>query len=92
MLLLLFFKINLFKKILAETLSECQAVLVHIRTDILLVLVWVQTVCKGYQQTTKVTTGKERGKTNGIFYKKFDTVISQTDSGWSMSILRGHRL
>ena len=27
---------------------------VQIRTDVLLVLIWVQTVCKGYQQATKV--------------------------------------
>ena len=30
-----------------------------IRTDILSVLIWVQTVCNGYQQTTKVATSKE---------------------------------
>ena len=38
-----FFKIN-FKKNLSGTLSECQTVLIQIRTDILSVLVWVQTV------------------------------------------------
>ena len=32
------------------------------RTNILSVLVWVQTVCKGSQQTTKVAAGKERVK------------------------------
>ena len=26
------------------------------------VLIWVQTVCKGYQQTTKVAASKERDK------------------------------
>ena len=31
-------------------------------TDILSVLIWVQTVCKGYQQMTKVATSKERVK------------------------------
>ena len=43
-----FFKINFFKK-----LKECQTVWIQIRTDVLLVLIWVQTVCKGYQQATK---------------------------------------
>ena len=33
----------------------------HIRTDILPVLIWVQTVCKGYQQTTKDVSKKETG-------------------------------
>ena len=48
------------------TLSECQTVWIQIRTDILLVLIWVQTVCKGYQQTTwKVAASKERVK-NGL--------------------------
>ena len=28
--------------------------------DVLLVMLWVQTVCKGYQQKTKVTASKER--------------------------------
>ena len=32
------------------------------RVDILLVLILVQTVCKGYQQTEKVATNKERVK------------------------------
>ena len=36
---------------------------IQIRTDILSVLIWVQTVCKGYQQTTKVAARKERVKT-----------------------------
>ena len=30
--------------------------------DRLLVQIWVQTVCKGYQQTTKVADSKERAK------------------------------
>ena len=43
-------------------LSECQMVWIQIRTDILSVLIWVQTVSKGYQQTTKVATSKKRDK------------------------------
>ena len=38
-------------------LSECQTVWIQIRPDILSGLIWVQTVHKGYRQTTLV--GKE---------------------------------
>ena len=34
--------------------TECQAVWFQIRPNILLGLVWVQTVCKNYQQTILV--------------------------------------
>ena len=34
--------------------SECQTVLIRIRTDVSSVLIWVQTVCKGNQQTTLI--------------------------------------
>ena len=55
---LLFFKIN-FVKILSRTLSECQMFWIQMRTDVLSVLIWVQTVFKGYKQTTNVATSKE---------------------------------
>ena len=56
-----FFQKELFQKILSETLvSGCQTVWIQIRTDILWVLIWVQRVCKGYQQATKVVTSKGR--------------------------------
>ena len=54
-----FFKKNL-QNILSGTLSECQTVWIQIRTDILSVLIWVQTLCKGYQQMINVTASKER--------------------------------
>ena len=58
-----FFKIDFFlKKNLSGTLSECQTVWIQIRTDIVSGLIWVQTVCKGYQQTAIVTARKERLK------------------------------
>ena len=34
--------------------SGCQTFWIQIRSDILSGLIWVQTVCRGYQQTTKV--------------------------------------
>ena len=43
-------------KNLSGTLSECHTFWTQISTDILSVLIWVQTVCKGYQQTTKGAT------------------------------------
>ena len=45
---------------LSGILSECQTASIQIRTDVLSVLNWVQTICKGYQQTTKVTASKVR--------------------------------
>ena len=39
---------------------ECQTVWIQIGTDILSVPIWVQTVCKGYQQTLKVAATKEK--------------------------------
>ena len=39
------------QKILPVTLSECQIVWIQIRTDVLLGLIWVQTVCKGYSRS-----------------------------------------
>ena len=46
---MLILKINFFKKKLSGVLSERPAVWIQIRTDLLFVLIWVQTVCKGYQ-------------------------------------------
>ena len=51
--------INFFKKKNhSGTLSECQTVWIQIRTYV--VSVWVQTDCKGYQQTTKDVASKEK--------------------------------
>ena len=55
--LLIFFKINFFQKILSGIPSECQTVWIQIRPEIILGLILLQTVCKGYQQTTLL--GKE---------------------------------
>ena len=46
--------------------SWCQTVWIQIRSNILLGLIWVQTVCKGYQQTTKFASNGQRVK-----YKTF---------------------
>ena len=56
----LFLLNEIFQKNLPGIPSECQTVWIQIRPDILSGLIWVQTVCKGYQQTTKVATSGER--------------------------------
>ena len=57
-----FFGINFpfFKKLLSGTLLECQTVWIQISTDFSSILIWLQTVCKGYQQTTKVSACRHR--------------------------------
>ena len=42
-----FIKINCFPIICSGTQQECQTVWIQIRADVLSVLIWVQTVCKG---------------------------------------------
>ena len=55
-----FFFLSFFSsKILSGTLSDCQMVWIQIRTDFLFVLNWIQSVFKGYEQTTKVATIKK---------------------------------
>ena len=56
-----FFKL-FFQKSLSGIQSECQKVWLQIRPDVLSGLILVQTVCKGYQQLTKVTISRERVK------------------------------
>ena len=45
---------NFYLNILSGIPSECQTDWIQIRPDILSGLIWVQTVCKSYQQTTLV--------------------------------------
>ena len=56
-----FFKL-IFKTNLSGIPSVCQIVWIQIRPNILLGLIWVQTFCKCYQQTTKVAISGERVK------------------------------
>ena len=55
-----FSKLTFQKKKISETLAEHQTVWIQVRTDVLSVLIWVQTVCNAYQQTTEVAASKER--------------------------------
>ena len=62
--LLTFFKINFFKKYFQEHFHSVKLVGSRSGTDILSVLIWVQTVGKDYQQmTVKVAASSERVKT-----------------------------
>ena len=61
-----FKKINISKKNLSGIPSECQTVLIQIPPEVLSGLIWVQTICKGYQQMTKVATSGERVKVKEI--------------------------
>ena len=45
---------ELFQNNLSWIPSECQIVWIQIRPDVLTVLIWVQTACEDYQQTTEV--------------------------------------
>ena len=54
------FKINTFKILFQEHYQSAKTVWIQFRTDILSVLSRIQTVCKGYHQTTKVAASKER--------------------------------
>ena len=57
-----FFSKLTFKNIFQEhyTLSECQALWIQIRPDVLSGLIWVHTVCKDNPQATKVTVGRQK--------------------------------
>ena len=57
--LLIFFQNIIFQKIFKEY-HQCQTVWIQIRPGILSGLIWIQTVCTDYQQTTKVATSRQR--------------------------------
>ena len=47
-----FFQNQLFQKVLSGIPSGCQTVWIQVRPEVLSGMIWVQTVCRGYQQTT----------------------------------------
>ena len=56
-----FFKNNFYKKYF-ENIIRVRNSLIQIKTDVLLVLGWVQTVCQCYQQLIRVPSSTERVK------------------------------
>ena len=59
----------------------------HIRADILSILIWLQTVCKGFQQMTKDATSKERVKESGKC--KLNGMEESTSKEWVNSCFSG---
>ena len=57
--------------------SECQTVWIQIKTDILLVLIWVQTVCKRLLADDKLSTGMQRVITGKYFSVQY--IVSHRD-------------
>ena len=78
-----FFKITYFWKILSELPSECQTDWIQIRSDVLSGLIWVQTVCKGYQQTT--LWGKELTKRWQLGCLHCTNMCKLTPKRWQLS-------
>ena len=76
---MIFFQNQLFRKILSEIPFLCQTVWIQIRPDILSGLIWVQTVCKSYQQTTLVDKELRHHLQNFSF---------QLQGGGDMSLLK----
>ena len=74
--LLTFSEINFFKKLFQE--EHYQNVKQFGSRRNMSVLIWVKTVCKGYQQTTKVSAGKERVKSKGINFLKSPQLSADT--------------
>ena len=80
-----FFQNQHFGKILSGIPSECQTVWIQIRPGILSGLIWLQTVCKAYQQTAKVTASKERVKQISELFQKKKKLKSEAQSALIMS-------
>ena len=59
------------KKNLSGTLPGFQTVWINSTTDVLSVLIWAQTVCKFYQQKTKVASRKEFYFQGGVITDNF---------------------
>ena len=56
---------------------------IQIRTDVFSVLIWVQTVCKGYQQTKNVVASKQIFKVaSNKKYNIFRNVDQNIAWGW----------
>ena len=59
-LLTFFSKSSLKKQLIQEHYKSVKRFGFQIKTDVLSVLTWVQTVCKGYQQMAKVAASKDK--------------------------------
>ena len=70
-----FINILLFEEFFQE---QYQSVKLFGSMDILSVLIWVQTVCIGYQQMTKVAASNEKRNTTNVFICIYDVIQGYT--------------
>ena len=75
--LLTFFEIKFLKINHPGPPSECQTVWIQIKTDILLVFIWVKTVCKRLLADDKLSTGMQRVITDKYFSVQY--IVSYRD-------------
>ena len=68
------------KKTFSGTLSECQTVWIQIRTDIMSVLIWVQTFCKGYRLKSSCSCCRLLTFSKLTFSKNFRNTIRVSNS------------
>ena len=62
------FQNQVFRKNIAGIPSECHTIWIQIRPDILLSLIWLQTVRKGYPQMTSVSACRQRVKKSYVVF------------------------
>ena len=75
--LLTYFKIKFLKINYPGPLSECQTVWIQIKTDILLVFIWVQTVCKRLLADNKIIHWHAKSLTGKYFIVQY--IVSYRD-------------
>ena len=87
-----FFQNLPFQKVFQEHYQSVKRFWIHIRINVLSVLIWIQTFCKVYQQTTKVAASKERVK--NILLEGFRVTVlpAKSDSGVMFCLQSYHRL
>ena len=83
------FQNQLFRKVLSGIPPECETVLIQIRPDVLSGLTWVQTVCKGYQQTALV--GKALWSSRSVL-SQVSSTISKKTVNYSLYYFNGRHL
>ena len=81
--LLIFFQNQLFRKILSGIPSECQTDWIQIRPNKMLGLIWLQSVCKGYQQIKVINS-------SNLVIASFFSMKRKTQIGYQQTTL-GHK-
>ena len=86
-----FYKKKLLWKISFKYTIRLSTYHIKIRPDILSGLIWVQTVCQGYQQMTMEATSRQKLTFIPLFFSGYYQIYSgwirfQSDGGWNVSI------